>query len=62
MTIDWLHFTPLMSISGGVLIGLAAVMLILLSGRVAGISGIVAGLLSPKKGDMLWRICFGGCK
>ena len=45
MTIDWAHFTPWASLAGGVLIGIAAAMLVLLNGRIAGISGIIGGLL-----------------
>lgn len=51
MTIDWLNFTPWSSLAGGILIGLAAAALLLLLGRIAGISGIVGGLLQPSKGD-----------
>jgi uncharacterized membrane protein YedE/YeeE len=58
MSIDWLHFTPWASLAGGLLIGTAAAMLLLLSGRVAGISGIVGGLLGPWRGDAGWRIAF----
>lgn len=58
MTIDWAHFTPGASLGGGILIGLAAAMLVLLNGRIAGISGIVGGLLRPERGDILWRIAF----
>jgi uncharacterized membrane protein YedE/YeeE len=58
MTIDWSHFTPWLSLSGGVLLGVSAAMFILLNGRVLGISGIVGGLLQPKKGDAGWRIAF----
>ena len=57
MTVDWTHFTPWTSLAGGLLIGLAAAMLVLLNGRVAGISGIVGGLLPPR-GDAAWRIAF----
>lgn len=60
MTIDWNHFTPWASLGGGVLIGLAAAMFILLNGRIAGISGILGGLLRPVKGDIDWRIAFLG--
>jgi uncharacterized membrane protein YedE/YeeE len=49
MQLDWLHFTPWLSLVGGVLIGVAAAMLILLNGRIAGISGIVGGLLTPRR-------------
>ena len=58
MTIDWIHFTPWMSLSGGLLLGVAAAMFILVNGRVLGISGIVGGLLVPKKGDASWRVAF----
>jgi uncharacterized membrane protein YedE/YeeE len=60
MSIDWVHFTPAASFAGGALIGIAAAMLLLLSGRVAGISGIVGGLLAPHRGDVAWRIAFVG--
>ena len=52
------NFTPVSALAGGVLIGLAAAMLLLLSGRLAGISGIVAGLLPPAEGDAVWRLWF----
>lgn len=56
MNIDWAAFTPL---AGGALIGLAAALFVLLNGRIAGISGILGGLLSPPtKGDALWRMAF----
>ena len=58
MTIDWLNFTPWSSLAGGMLIGLAAAALLLLLGRIAGISGIVGGLLQPSKGDTGWRLAF----
>jgi uncharacterized membrane protein YedE/YeeE len=58
MTIDWVHFTPWASLAGGVLIGLAAAMLLLLSGRVAGLSGIVGGLIVPRRQDTGWRLAF----
>ena len=58
MTIDWTHFTPWISLAGGLLIGLATAWLLLLSGRIAGISGIVGGLLRPGKGDVAWRLAF----
>lgn len=58
MNIDWSHFTPWASLAGGVLIGLAAAMLLLLSGRVAGISGIVGGLFAPRRSEMAWRLAF----
>jgi uncharacterized protein len=58
MTIDWMHFTPLASLAGGLLIGLAAALLILFNGRIAGISGIAGGLLTLPKGDSGWRAAF----
>jgi uncharacterized membrane protein YedE/YeeE len=58
MTIDSLHFTPWSALAGGILIGLAAALFILLNGRIAGISGIIGGLLRPNKGDIGWRLAF----
>jgi uncharacterized membrane protein YedE/YeeE len=58
MSIDWNHFSPLTALSGGVLIGLAAAILALFNGRIAGISGIVAGLLRPRPGETAWRAAF----
>lgn len=46
------------SLSGGLLIGIAAAMFVLLNGRIAGISGILAGLLQADKGDKIWRVLF----
>ena len=56
--IDWAHFTPWTSLAGGVLIGTAAAMLLLLNGKIAGISGILGGLLRPRGGDIGWRVAF----
>lgn len=58
MTIDWNAFTPWASLAGGALIGLAAAMFLLVNGRIAGISGILGGLLVPKSGDIAWRVAF----
>lgn len=58
MLIDWTHFTPWTSLAGGVLIGLAAALFILVNGRILGISGIVGGLLRPHHGDVAWRAAF----
>ena len=58
MQIDWIHFTPWPALLGGALIGLAAALLILLNGRIAGICGIVGGILRPHSGDVSWRIAF----
>ena len=54
------HFTPVSALAGGLLIGTAAVLLLWLNGRIAGISNITAGLLSWKRGDVLWRLLFLG--
>ena len=56
MQIDWLAFTPGPSLLGGVLLGLAASLYVLLHGRILGISGIVSGLLRPQQGDWAWRL------
>lgn len=56
MTIDWNHFTPWTALAGGLVLGLASALFILLNGRVLGISGIVGGLLRPTRGDTGWRI------
>ncbi len=58
MTIDWTNFTPWSSLAGGLLIGLAAAMFLLFNGRIAGISGVVGGLLRPGRGDVAWRVAF----
>ena len=44
------------SLAGGVLIGIAAAMFVLLNGRIAGISGVLGGLLKPVRGDIAWRV------
>ena len=58
--IDWTVFTPLSALAGGVLIGLAVAAFALLNGRIAGISGILGGLLVPARGDVAWRAAFIG--
>lgn len=58
MSIDYGQFTPWASLAGGVLIGLAAGLLIVRTGRIAGISGIIGGLIRPVKGDRGWRWAF----
>jgi uncharacterized membrane protein YedE/YeeE len=58
MNIDWNHFTPWLSLAGGIFLGLAAAFFILLNGRVLGISGILGGLVKPQPGDAGWRIAF----
>jgi len=52
------NFTPVASLVGGILIGLASVWLLAASGRIAGISGILHGLFMQPPGDRLWRILF----
>jgi len=56
MQIDWLAFTPGPAFFGGILLGLAAALYAILHGRILGTSGIVSGLLSPKEGDVNWRL------
>ena len=58
MLIDWTHFTPWAALAGGILLGLASALFVLLNGRILGISGIVGGLLRPRAGDMGWRLAF----
>ncbi len=58
MTIDWTNFTPLTALLGGLLIGAAAAALLLLNGRILGVSGIAGGLLQPRAGDTGWRAAF----
>jgi uncharacterized membrane protein YedE/YeeE len=58
VTIDWTAFSPASALAGGVLIGLAAAMFALLNGRIAGISGVLGGLLKPVRGDIAWRLAF----
>jgi uncharacterized membrane protein YedE/YeeE len=58
MNIDWAHFTPWSSLSGGIILGVASALFILMNGRVLGISGILGGLLPPKAGDTFWRLAF----
>jgi len=58
MTIDWASFTPWRSLAGGVLIGVAVALFVLLNGRIAGISGVLGGLLNGKQVDSAWRAAF----
>ena len=55
MQIDWLSFTPIPSLLGGMILGLAASLYALLHGRILGISGIISGLLHPQANDFAWR-------
>lgn len=58
MSIDWVNFTPVSAAIGGVLIGVAAAILLIFNGRIAGISGILGGILKPAKGDIAWKVAF----
>ena len=58
MNIDWTHFTPFASLTGGIILGIASAIFILVNGRILGISGILGGLMPPKLGDTFWRISF----
>lgn len=55
---DFTHSAYIVSLSGGLLIGIAAAMFVLLNGRIAGISGILGGLLQAGRGDKIWRVMF----
>ncbi len=52
------NFTPFSALVGGAIIGLSAVILLLFKGRIAGVSGIVGGVLLPTSGDFFWRVLF----
>ena len=52
------NFTPVSAFLGGVMIGLAAVLLLLANGRIAGVSGILGGLLAPQPREIGWRLAF----
>jgi uncharacterized membrane protein YedE/YeeE len=54
------NFTPVSALIGGGLIGLAAAMLLIVNGRIAGVSGVVGDLLRPVESDSGWRIAFVG--
>lgn len=56
--IAWESFTPLPAFAGGLLIGLAAALLILLNGKIAGVSSILGGILVRKPSEFLWQLCF----
>ena len=58
MTIDWANFTPYTALAGGAILGIAVTIFLLWNGRITGISGILGGLLPPKKGDISWRVAF----
>lgn len=52
------NFTPVASLAGGMLIGAASLLLLLFNGRIAGISGILGGMLRPRPGDFGWQAAF----
>ena len=52
------NFTPVSGAIGGAMIGLSAALLLVVTGRIAGISGILGSLLTPKPGDIVWRVAF----
>jgi uncharacterized membrane protein YedE/YeeE len=54
------NFTPFAALIGGILIGLSASAMLLLEGKITGISGICAGVLNPTKGEIAWRASFLG--
>jgi len=58
VNIDWAAFTPWSALAGGAIIGFAAAMFALVNGRIAGISGILGGLLRPTLSDAGWRVAF----
>ncbi|ODV41014.1 YeeE/YedE [Cupriavidus sp. UYMMa02A] len=58
MLIDLANFTPGLSLAGGLVIGVSAAVLVLFNGRIAGISGILGGLLTLPRSDMAWRLVF----
>lgn len=52
------NFTPVSALIGGVLIGASATLLLMLNGRIAGISGIVGGMMEPNRSEIGWRVAF----
>ena len=59
LNIDWANFTLLNSLIGGILIGIAAIIVFLVNGRIMGISGIIGNLITHKETDQIyWRIIF----
>jgi len=58
MMIDWTSFTPGPALAGGIILGIAAALYVLINGRILGISGILGGLIGPKRTDWLWRASF----
>jgi len=58
MNIDWVHFSPWAALTGGIVLGVASAAFVLVNGRVLGISGILGGLLVPRRSDASWRVFF----
>lgn len=58
MEIDWVNFTPFASLLGGIVLGLSSALMLILFGRIMGISGIIGTALERPKNDTLWRIIF----
>jgi uncharacterized protein len=58
MTIQWDAFTPWSALAGGLLIGAAVAIFALCNGRVAGVSGVLGGVLRAGRGDIAWRVAF----
>ena len=58
MSVAWNVFTPVTALIGGALIGAAAAAFVVFNGRIAGVSGILGGLLRPARGDIAWRAAF----
>ena len=56
MQIDWFSFTPIPALLGGMILGVAVSLYVLLHGRILGISGIISGLLRPSLSDTAWRV------
>ncbi len=58
MSIAWNAFTPATALIGGAIIGVAVALFVVLNGRIAGVSGILGGLVRPQAGDISWRVAF----
>lgn len=58
MEINWIAFTPWTSLIGGMLIGVSTALFLLMNGKIAGISGILGGTLTPRKDGRVWRVAF----
>ncbi|WP_374263844.1 YeeE/YedE family protein [Zoogloea sp.] len=58
MTIDWPHFSPFTALVGGAMLALSAGLLLFFNGRIAGVSGIIGGLLRGPQTELRWRLAF----